>query len=274
MVTDTPQPQETKGWLIEQRLRALPTKTGRDAARGLMLGAVVLPDRWLSEQQRAFLLLGPDEILTAGTRRAGAGLIDQVIHLSEQVIPAIVEDCRGRHALTPFRERRVRAVIREVLFLECPGWPAAQPHGLVERLRPAVDAALTADRADPALIRVDRPPADQRDHDEKMIVYATRDRDTLDRYRQLIWFQEKIRTFRIAVSLIVAMIIGGFYVGLFVLVRHAFPDMSARDTTMVLAVAVGSTLGGTGIGLLLTRARRPGKPDQTGGEDPPRPENR
>jgi hypothetical protein len=269
MVTDTPQPQETKRWLVEQRLRVLATESRQDFVRDLMLGPTGLPDHWLTEQQRAFLILGPDEPLTAATRRTGADLLNQVIYLGERLIPAIIDDHAGRRALDPDARERAPALIRDLLFLNCPAWPSPDSGGLIDRLRPAVDTAL-ADRGNQQVIREDQPPADQRDHDERMTVYATRNRATFDLYKELMWLPEKIRIARIAASLAAAVIVTGFYVGLFLLLRHADPDMSPRDATLVLASVAGGTVSGTGLGLLVTRGNR----NRSSGEDPPRPENR
>jgi hypothetical protein len=261
MDTDTPQPRETKRWLVDDGLVVVTTKYRRELARELLLGDRALPPDWLTTRQQDFFALHPDVPLNAGTRRAGTELLGPVIHLCDRLIPWLVDDYFQRHTIEPDARKRLRprapALVRDVLMRTCPSWPSPDLNWLAT-VRPAIDEALSSGRALPAssagdratLVRPDQRPVDRRDFEEKLIVHTAGDRARSRRANRTLWHQEFRRAFRVAVALVAAAAIAVLYLILFAAIRYVQPNLSVREAMVVVGAAIGAALGGTGLGLL------------------------
>jgi len=296
MDTDTPQPRKTKEWLIEDGLRGLTAEDRRDAARDLLLGVGVLPDRWMTAEQRAFLALGPRRVPKSAIRHAGADLVARTVSLCDRLIPRLVDDYLDHRDLDPAARAGLRrvapAVVGRTLFVRCRSWPAADIAGVEFDIRLAVYTALDEERARQMpdhgegglVVRPDQRPADRLDWNEKLTTRATSTESMLVRHNRFLWGQEARGAFRVATALVATAAMAVLYVLLFCFLSYLEPTLTAREALTVVSSAVGAALGGTGLGLLgqVIRSRfgrrRPGDDPpaapRPGATDPARPEPR
>jgi hypothetical protein len=279
MGTDTTQPRRTKERLVNDGLRAMPTKHRRDLARDL-LGGTALPERWLTAEQRAFVALRPGEKLNARTGKAGDELVDRVIVLCDQLIPGLVDDYLRRHVLDRDARQRFRrlapAVVRDALLRRCKSWPSADIHGLKPWVRKAVDKALTRlqARTTPAaeerglVLRPDDRPEDDRDFKEKLIIWATSGEALLRRCSRFLWGDVARHAVRVAVAFVVAGALAILYLVLFEVLRYLEPTLTVREALLVVGAAFGAAFGGTGIGMLGSMLKDRWVPGRSGRERP------
>jgi len=198
--------------------------------------------------------------------------------------------------------------VREAIFRACASWPPADPDRLEPAARLAVDQALcdvlarrrarrrpgsagaasaggpwrtaattkkavAGDDGPVPVLRQEQGPADDRDLTDRHTTRATSGENVLKRYisygwHQVLWGLVKASVWT-AVSLAGAAVLSVLYTLIFLALRHYAPDLTVKQAMVIAGAAVGTALGGTGLGLagqaLKARRDRRGQP---GGEPP------
>ena len=142
--------EPTKGSSVEDHVRHLP-RYKRELLRDLAYGTVRLPTAWLAPGDATTIALDAQARLEADQSTQFKVLLDQCVHLVDQ-IESLINGFIRQHKAAGFRldQKRARVAaprprtgrVRNLLFLRLPTWPESVPEDLTQTFAGVLSGCL------------------------------------------------------------------------------------------------------------------------------------